>query len=202
MIDDMLDIVLDPLIPPTNDVRNNRQNDFQLIYCEGNSVYSSKPVNLRAPFSMSPYPFPELDPRPPEQRLEQKPKTENEPEVLKAKVNKARAASVESQNNESFVYLSSVENIYKALYAQLHFRSDINPTTVCSHLTKILSILTNWELLSDKHITLACKSLLLIANSAASIVLADQNYIISIAQLISSGNVKLEIQLAAVYFFV
>lgn len=193
MIDDMLDIVLDPLIPPKNDVRNGRANNFELIYSEG-----AKPVNQREPYTTSPYPFPELDPRQSQQKIEPNAKVARETEELKMKIEKGRSASVESTKDHNFVYLSSVEAIYKNLYAHLNYKSEINPNVVGMNLTKVLGILANWELLSDKHISLACKSLLLIANSAANVILTDQNHILAIAKLISSGNMKLEIQLAAV----
>lgn len=194
----MLDIVLDPLIPPKNDIRNGRSNDFELIYSEGAAARSGKAVNQREPFTMSPYPFPELDPRSTQPKAEINTKLMNEAEELRAKIDKKRSASVESNNDNNFIYLSNVEAIYKSLYAHLNYKSEINPTVVNAQLSKVISILTNWELLSDKHISLACKSLLLIANSAANVVLANQNIILAVAQLISSGNVKLEIQLTAV----
>lgn len=66
MMDDLLDIVLDPIYPPMNKPESNcknanhidlkRPNDFELLYCECNSSYSPNPINLRRPFSVSLYP--------------------------------------------------------------------------------------------------------------------------------------------------
>lgn len=194
----MLDIVLDPLFPPINDVRNGRANDFDLIYCEGGSVYSDKPLNVRSPFYVSRYPFPELDPKNTGQEAN---KGGVEYEARMSKTNQLRSSSVESNtDNKIASYHCSLEIIFKNLYNHINFRAEINPEVVNSHLTKILGALKNWELLSSKHISLACKSLHLIANSAANVILSDQNHILSISKLLSSENMKLEIQLAAVSY--
>eukprot|EP00347_Sterkiella_histriomuscorum_P017175 403350383 len=61
MMDYLLDIVLDPIYTPHVKPEScNLPNDFELLYCEANSVHSPQPVNLRRPFSASLYPIQEL----------------------------------------------------------------------------------------------------------------------------------------------
>ena len=73
MVDDMLKIVVDPLLPPKNptdgkiscrpelDFIVERPNGFDLIYCE-NSLYHDGPMNMRTPYQKNTYPIPELIP--------------------------------------------------------------------------------------------------------------------------------------------
>ncbi len=71
MMDELLDIVLDPIYPPLNRPESkilfikkvlalNSPSNFEIIYCEGNSPYSQNPVNQRRPYHASLYPVPEL----------------------------------------------------------------------------------------------------------------------------------------------
>lgn len=56
MIDDMLDIAVDPLYPPKNK-DTSRENNFELLYCEsGSSFNNGQPKNVRSPFTKSLYP--------------------------------------------------------------------------------------------------------------------------------------------------
>ena len=59
MIDDMLELMVDPVFKPTTFVRNG-ENDFQLIYCEQGSTFSPQPLNVRSSFVANIYPIPEL----------------------------------------------------------------------------------------------------------------------------------------------
>mmetsp|Transcript_21918 Transcript_21918/g.21104 ORF Transcript_21918/g.21104 Transcript_21918/m.21104 type:complete len:361 (+) Transcript_21918:487-1569(+) len=60
MMDDLLTIVVDPYYPPEVVPENCKQpNEFEVIYCEGNSAYGP-PTNQRRPFSCSLYPVASL----------------------------------------------------------------------------------------------------------------------------------------------
>ena len=62
MINDMLKIVLDPVIKPKNQYEPERENDFDLIYRDA-SMKLGPAVNVRRPFSLDLlYPIPELTP--------------------------------------------------------------------------------------------------------------------------------------------
>jgi len=41
MADDLIKIAVDPLFPPVNPPTDNRNNDFELIYCEPNSSFNN-----------------------------------------------------------------------------------------------------------------------------------------------------------------
>ena len=63
MINDMLKIVLDPVIPPQTEHEPERENDFELIYRDANSKHGP-PVNVRRAYSLDlVYPIPELKPQ-------------------------------------------------------------------------------------------------------------------------------------------
>ena len=60
MIDDMLRWVVDPLFPPKNKPEE-RENDFELLYCTHHSKLSAKIINVRRDFLLtSIYPIKEL----------------------------------------------------------------------------------------------------------------------------------------------
>ena len=60
MIDDMFKIVLDPKFATLNP--NRSKNQFELLYCERDSIYSTlgATVNQRRPFTASLYPIQSL----------------------------------------------------------------------------------------------------------------------------------------------
>ena len=62
MINDMLKIVLDPVIPPLTEHDPDRENDFELIYRDA-SIKHGPAVNVRRPYTLDlVYPVPELKP--------------------------------------------------------------------------------------------------------------------------------------------
>ena len=62
MIDDMLKIVLDPVLKPRIPTEPDRENDFELLYRDASSKHGPA-VNVRRPFSLDlVYPVPELTP--------------------------------------------------------------------------------------------------------------------------------------------
>ena len=65
-------------------------------------------------------------------------------------------------------------------------------------VSRILSMMVNWELLSDKEIKTACKALSLIAHSKVNGVLAELEHATIMMNLLNSQNIPLDIQLAIV----
>ena len=62
MINDMLKIVLDPVIPPQTEYEPDRENDFELIYRDASTKHGPA-VNVRRPYTLDlVYPVPELKP--------------------------------------------------------------------------------------------------------------------------------------------
>ena len=62
MINDMLKIVLDPVLKPKNQVDPNRENEFELLYQDASHQHGPA-VNRRRPFGFDLlYPIPELVP--------------------------------------------------------------------------------------------------------------------------------------------
>lgn len=63
MMEDLCQLVVDPVCKPAKKMKPNQENRFELVYREENPWYGVTAVNLRRPFSIdSCYPFPELRP--------------------------------------------------------------------------------------------------------------------------------------------
>ena len=69
---------------------------------------------------------------------------------------------------------------------------EISIQFIGDQIERIFSCLKNWELLSDREVKLACKSLLVAAQSPAGYLLAEQSNIVTIAKLLRSNNLKPE----------
>ena len=63
MLDDMLDIILEEKFP-RSEPKENRKNGFRLLYSDLFNPKTKKVevINLRRPFKISLYPFPNLNP--------------------------------------------------------------------------------------------------------------------------------------------
>ena len=51
MLNDLLKIVLDPVMPPDVVPEPDRPNDFQLVYQDATASHHESTINLRRPFS-------------------------------------------------------------------------------------------------------------------------------------------------------
>ena len=193
MLDDMFEIVLDPLIAPKNDVRNNTSNDYELIYCEfGSNHHPDGPFNARSPFNRSVYPIPELNPELKNLKhikgnLSKEEAKEEEDAIGDIK----GRASVEEKEK---VVNNNIDAIFAHLYNLFYNKISIDPLYVQNKISRIFSSLVNWELLSDKQAKAACKALKLVAGSTVSFLLGDQKNLVQISNIIKSQNVKVEIQ--------
>ncbi len=94
-----------------------------------------------------------------------------------------------------------LENFYNMLNDIVtHNKSISNSTYIVGQLGRVLSYLKNWELLSQKAIKLACRTLGLVARSSAAFILTEPGNILTLAELVMSSDVQLQIKLAVVRF--
>ena len=77
------------------------------------------------------------------------------------------------------------------------YKTDMQSNFVNSQVGRVLSCLRNWELLSNREVSLACKTLTLIAHSAGP-VLVEQANIVTLAKLLKSSDVKTDIKFAVI----
>ena len=200
MVDDMLEIVLDPIFPPKNPVRQDgRQNAFELIYGEGGTTLCPKPVCVRSPFSKSPYPIKELDPS---TRLSNY-VTCSESRMLQVGEDcnaRSRNASVEEklQSNTMKNSIAALENFTKNIQSSGYFKSSLDSEFLHAHISRVNSYMLTWKQLTPKEIAVVCGALTAIANSPASIILSDQRNILQMSQVLSDRVMKAEIKITAV----
>jgi len=81
------------------------------------------------------------------------------------------------------------------------YKTDTNSNFITNQAGRVLSCLKNWELLSNREIKIACKTLTLIAHSSGGCILAEQANIMVLAKLLKSSDVKTEIKFAVVIYF-
>ena len=77
------------------------------------------------------------------------------------------------------------------------YKTDMQSNYVNSQVGRVLSCLNNWELLSNREVNLACKTLTLIAHSAGP-MLVEQANIVILAKLLKSSDVKTDIKFAVI----
>lgn len=78
------------------------------------------------------------------------------------------------------------------------YKTDMNSSFVTNQVGRVLSCLKNWELLGNRDIKFACKTLNLISHSINGSILVEQSNIITLAKLLKSTDVKTEIKFAVV----
>jgi len=175
------------------------ENQFELIYSDGLAKPNDTPVSARAEFHQNIYPIPEFAP----------------PELLKRfippsevkVIDRAKTQERESEEkknksvDEEKLKYDLLENFYNHLNdVVVHNKSISNSNYVIGQLGRVLSYLKNWELLSEKAIKLACRTLVLVARTGAAFILADAVNIITLSELLTSSDVKLQIKLAVVSY--
>ena len=194
-----------------------------MIYCENGSIHNNGPLNARTPFTKNVYPIQSLVPADfwkknltladknqegiyHETIPAQSTKNNNGQKSIDDEEGspdaKKRASSAEQKGVAEKQGKNNVETIYKQLCLMMIYKTDLNSAFVGTQIARILSYLRNWELLSNREIKLACKTLNLISHSINGSLLAEQSNIIVLAKLLKSSHVKTEIKLAVVSFFV
>lgn len=91
-----------------------------------------------------------------------------------------------------------IDNIYNSVKKMMTAYSTSDYDEFLKPVSRILSMMVNWELLSDKEIKTACKALSLIAHSKVNGVLAELEHATIMMNLLNSQNIPLDIQLAIV----
>ena len=108
-----------------------------------------------------------------------------------------RASSADPKGVVKDQYRNNIEQIHKQLCLMMVYKTDMQSNYVISQVGRVLSCLNNWELLSNREVNLACKTLTLIAHSAGS-TLAEQANIVTLAKLLKSSDVKTDIKFAVI----
>lgn len=106
--------------------------------------------------------------------------------------------SMEDKLKWSKSHNNSIEVIYKNLHLSSIYKTNLNPASLAKELNIVLSCLKNWELISEKRSTITCKTLKLIAQSSASYLLLEPQSANTLAELLKSSNVSIDIKLAIV----
>ena len=94
--------------------------------------------------------------------------------------------------------LAIIDNIYNSVKKMLSAYSTSDYEEFLKPVSRILSMMTNWELLSDNEIKTACKAFTLIAEAKINGVLAEPENVTTMIGLLNSQNIPLDIQLAIV----
>jgi len=221
MIDDMMELVVDPLFPSqTNPRSEDRANGYDLIYCEYGSAHHNGPLSLRTPFTKNVYPIQALVPadfwkkltiseknQEPMQNFDQQSSNklalakknnseEEEQNQEEGNAEKARASSADGKTKG--VARSNIEAIHKQLINSIMNKIEVNANVTAVQIKRIFSCLQNWELVSKRDIKLACKSLTLIAQSSGDALLTEQANILTIVKLLRSNDVTTEIKFSVI----
>lgn len=176
MLDDLFSLVLDPHIPPKNP-RTRQENDYELLYCEVASIYSSDGLskNYRHPYKSKIYPVPELS------------------QIPMHKLSPANAKS--KPEDEIHIHLDikpkDLLQTVKDLLAQTILLDTLDFFNVCS---RIMSQLNNWEIMSEDQNFSALQSLVLIVDGPGAAALVVYGHMPSIYNLCVSENFPLFIQ--------
>ena len=211
MIDDMLEITIDGLFPPKTPARDDsRPNNFELIYCESRSNYSSMPINSRTPFTEGPYPIKSLIPLkdplssiaklPPGYTGVKQQQASLPPEAIKHD-DKARKHSTEGDKivaSPADQKYYAIEALMRNLHAHVHQRNLLDVEYINLQFARIVAYLISWQSLSNTSITLLCRAVLLLSSSVASVTLSEQRNVLSISKLLSDSSMKLEVRLVLV----
>ena len=93
---------------------------------------------------------------------------------------------------------TNIEAIFKGLHLASIYKTQFNIENLRVELGIILSCLKNWELISENQGKITCQSLVLLAQSSANYLLAEEKPLNTLAGLLKSSNVRLDFKLAIV----
>ena len=174
MVDDLLEITVDPHIPPKNP-KTRSGNDFELLYCEAGSIFSEdgSAVNTRNSYNSPIYPIPELG---------QPPMCRNMPQK--------EEEHFETQKPPVRETLQSLKDIIEApVVCEV---SDFQSIT-----NRIMSQLSNWELMAEEQIESSTKALELLSTSNGLAALVVYGHLKTLVNLCFSENIPKVIQKAS-----
>ena len=93
---------------------------------------------------------------------------------------------------------TNIEAIFKGLHLASVYKTHLNVENLRIELGIILGSLKNWELISENQGKITCQSLVLLAQSSANFLLAEEKPLNTLAGLLKSSNVRLDFKLAIV----
>ena len=195
----------------------DRENDFELLFCEMGSVYHSGPLNSRSQYSESIYPILSLAPP---SKYHHRHGTmhhlidqtnpilivEVQKKIIENDLNntafqeKNNSNEIETNlfNNSNKPKITFIENMYKQVAHLLETVAQGEIELFLPLSNRILSMLVNWELLGDKDLKTACKALNLIAQSKSCSVLTETSNANIMINILNSQNTPTNIQLTTV----
>lgn len=202
MIDDLLELTVDPLFPPKIKPREDRSNGFELIYCESNSTLSTKAVNTRSSFFSNIYPIKELE----QPMKKQKPNLLvllskgliETPELEDSKTDDTPL----SKGNQQEI---NVEETYKILKNHLNFKTSmtlIDLEWVQAQILQILKLVLSSENITEKQSVFCCRIMQLISTSPAVSIFVEAPVLSTISQILTKSNTKTAILTAMVIFVI
>ena len=113
---------------------------------------------------------------------------------------KRKSIIAEGQGNNNHMNMNGVTETAAKIELLLESFSIMDHENFLPLISKLLSVLTNWELQSNKEISTACKSILLLSESRMCGALTEPNNITQMVNLLDSQNVPLKIQVTMVNF--
>lgn len=172
MLDDMLEITIDQLIPPKN-LKERTDNDFELLYAEYGSSFNKDGINQRQNYNTPIYPIPELAQVPMSKQYNNNKNDEDQYRPIVKDL------------------LTTVKHIVENSVTQelLEF------TEITS---RVISQINNWELLSEDQLSKNLQALQLIAEGNGAAALIDSEHITCIINLINSENASVNMQSALI----
>jgi Tubulin-tyrosine ligase family len=168
MLDDMLDITVDQFIPPLNK-RIREQNDFELIYAEHGSAFNKEGVNYRQAYNVPTYPVPELSQLP---------------------LSKHCVHTKIEDDQPKFIVKDLLQSLKHVLENPLP--SDLFEFNELTN--RVMSQISNWELLSEEQLSNSLQALKLISSSNILSSLVETGNINIMIFIISSENIPESIQ--------
>jgi hypothetical protein len=175
MIDDMIAITVDPYYTPQ--VKHSKNNDFIMLYND------SARFSTRRPFNTPVYPIPELA-RTPLYKESQK----SEPVV------KEFEDSIDNKAKTKIVLKDILETVKEMLTSPLYLEVQFYRQII----GRIMSSLTNWELMSEEQLLSATQALRLLSTTPAGLLsLVMYNHIPNLLQLCFSENIPHTVQYCA-----
>lgn len=96
---------------------------------------------------------------------------------------------------------NNIDDIYKIVKNMLEGNGFNSVEHFMTPVSRIFSQLANWELLSDKDITTACKALALLADSRIKGILASPTIVTQMINFLYSQDIPIDIQITVVRLF-
>lgn len=203
MVDNMFEIVLDPLFPPKEPRSGSNNNLFELIYSE-TMLVNERPFNIRSPFSAPLYPIKAFEQskyrsrQSHAQTFDRRNGSPTDSPTLHS--NKGRATSVEPKFN-SALFINNLDSTYKNLQMHVNLKNALaymDLETVTVQISRILDLLEKPELFQPNQLKTACKIIDIVARSIGQGILSDNELARKIARLLGLPKLQKEVRITLV----